>query len=231
MGLRGLAGVFGEIGYAAECFSERELGQDRQNFLQKITGSLDRGIPVIWYRPGMPGIVVGYENGGDTLIYLTAEATEPERLVLNDGFFTNRHTGGVYNYNDIDMCGWVVVGSKKREAALKDIYRGAILRLPKLLTQRTEDYAFGGAAFRAWAQDVENGGYPIGWCRIRKAAKTWRPYNCSCRRVCGAHPKRHIPVRGYILRCCNRRGNSWRLQPSGPRLCGWGKRPYGFMRC
>jgi len=91
LGLHKLVNVFNKVGYAAESFSERELKSDHKLYLQKITGSIDKGIPVIWYRPGMPGIIVGYENEGNTLLYLTAETREPERLVINDDFLKTNH--------------------------------------------------------------------------------------------------------------------------------------------
>ena len=148
LGLRGLHQVFDKMGYAAESFSERELQSDRGYYMRKITASIDRGIPVIWYHGWPKGVIVGYEGDGSALLYLSDNKSEPERMILDDEFFHNDQT---------DLHGWIIVGEKKREVSLKQIYRDAVLQLPGLLTTRTDTYAFGAEAFRAWAGDIENG--------------------------------------------------------------------------
>lgn len=148
LGLHGLPEIFERVGYAAESFSERELQKNYARLMGKITGSVDRGIPVIWYHGCPKGVIVGYEGDGKTLLYLSGSKTEPERLVLDDEFFGGAQT---------DIHGFIVVGGKKSEVSLKEIYRDAILRLPKLLTTHTDEYVFGAQAFRAWAEDIESG--------------------------------------------------------------------------
>ncbi|MCL2487264.1 MAG: hypothetical protein FWE80_01120 [Oscillospiraceae bacterium] len=155
LGLRGLAGVFEKVGCAAEAFSERELRDDCDCLLKKIVGSIDRRIPVIWFHSGVTGgigVVVGYEENGGTLLYLRADITEPERLILDETFFR-----GEEEKNLIDTCGWIIVDGRRKDVSLKEIYRNAILRLPELLTTKTDAYVFGAGAFRAWADDIENG--------------------------------------------------------------------------
>lgn len=39
------------------------------------------------------------------------------------------------------------------------IYRRALERLPELFATRTQEFCFGPAAFRAWADEIERGGY------------------------------------------------------------------------
>ena len=151
LGLRGLVSVFEKVGYAAESFSQRELQADRKRFLKKITDSIDKGVPVIWLRP-RDGAIVGYEANGNVLLYLSLDKTEPERLVLDEVFLQAEQ-----HKNLMDRCGWIVVGQKKHDVSLKQIYRDAILQLPKLLTLKTDEYVFGAEAFRAWANDIENG--------------------------------------------------------------------------
>lgn len=150
LGLRNLVNVFDRIGYAAEAFSEHELQSDREHFTKKITASIDRGVPVIWYHGYPKGAVIGYEGDGGTLLYLSNNKTEPERLVLDEEFFKNEQT---------DIHGWIIVNEKKREVSLKQIYRDVIMRLPNLLTTKTNDYVLGAEAFHAWANDIENGKY------------------------------------------------------------------------
>lgn len=56
-----------------------------------------------------------------------------------------------------DKSGWIFVGDKKEEKKIAEIYSDAIYALPELLTTDNDKYCFGGAAFRKWADDVENG--------------------------------------------------------------------------
>lgn len=150
LGLRKLPSVFDKLGYTAESISIRELHSEKEKVLKKITGSIDKGVPVILYHGGPPGVIVGYESDGNTLLYLRENMTEPEHLVLDEKFFKNE-------VNDTN--GFVVIGNKNREVSLKQIYREAIIQLLKLLTLKTDDYVFGADAFRTWANDIENGKY------------------------------------------------------------------------
>jgi AraC-like DNA-binding protein len=150
LGLRQLTSVFDKVGYAAEAFTVRELQSDREYFSQKIIASIDKGIPVIWYCREPTRVIVGYEENGNTFLYLAGEKTEPERLVLNDDFFQD---------DQADIRGFIVAERKKCDVLLNEIYRDAIINLPKLLTIKTDDYVFGAEAFRTWASDIENGKY------------------------------------------------------------------------
>jgi AraC-like DNA-binding protein len=157
LGLRGIVSIFNKVGYAAESFSVRDLKSDREGFLKKITAGIDRGVPVIWYHPGMVGIIVGYESDNQTLLYMNGEMKEPDKLVLNDDFYKNKPDTSVYRNHDIDTHGWVVINGKDRDVSLAEIYRDAVRHLPKLLTMKTDDWVFGAEAFRAWANDIESG--------------------------------------------------------------------------
>jgi len=149
--------VFDQVGYACEYVTEQELLANFDTYLQKIMSSIDRGIPVIncnW------GVFVGYEDGGKTLLYITHEMEEPGRLTGGERFTEERK----FYYTEersmaFDSIDLIFVGEKKRDIPLAQIYRDAIARLPALLTKETEDYYFGAGAFRAWADDIENGKY------------------------------------------------------------------------
>lgn len=148
LGLYNFTSVFNKLGYAAEAFSEDELQSNREYFLNKIHASIDRGIPVVWYRRGPTAAIVGYESDGNTLLYLSDHKTEPERVVLDKDYFQNTHK---------DKYGWIVAGKKICDVSMKRIYRDVIMQLPKLLTLKTDDFAFGAEAFRAWADSIESG--------------------------------------------------------------------------
>lgn len=150
LGLRKFPSVFDKIGYAAESIPIRKLQLEKEKFMKKITASIDKGVPVILYHGGPPGVIVGYEGDGNTLLYLRENMTEPEHLVLDDNFFNNE---------DSDAKGLVFTGTKNREVSLKQIYRDAIIQLQELLTMKTDEYVFGAEAFRMWANDIKNGIY------------------------------------------------------------------------
>ena len=139
--------VFGQVGYDCEYVTKQELLADQEHYLRKIMAHIDRGLPVI-HNTG--GVYVGYEDGGKTLLFLTHEWTEPKRVdVFGEKVAGDRH----------DLRFMIFIGEKKRDVPLARIYRDAILRLPALLTTRTDEYVFGAQAFRAWADDIESGKY------------------------------------------------------------------------
>lgn len=136
LGLRGFVTIFNTIGYKAEAISEAELNADFERKISKIQFSIDRGIPVIWYHNGLKNVIVGYEQEGETLLYITYGTAEPERITLNKNFFECKQS---------QQNGFIIVESKERTVSLRQIYRKAILQLPKLLTLQTGGY---------WLQDV-----------------------------------------------------------------------------
>ena len=150
LGLRNFASVFDKIGYTAEAVSIRELQLGKEHFINRITASIDKGMPVIWYHGGPTGVIVGYEDNGNTVLYLRENMKEPESLVLDENILEDNH---------LIPAGMIIAGNKKFEVSLKQIYRDVIIQLPKLLTIKTDDYVFGAEAFRVWANDIENGKY------------------------------------------------------------------------
>ena len=150
LGLRGLPQILERLGYAATAFSLQEFQAESAHYRRQIVSSIDKGIPVIWYHGATKGVIVGYEQDGDTLFYLQNEQTEPARLTMDNGFFLE---------DSAARHGWILVGERQHDVSLKQLYRDAILQLPGLLTTRTKDYVFGAGAFRAWADDIERGKY------------------------------------------------------------------------
>jgi len=168
--------VFDQIGYTCEYVARKELLANQAHYLQKIMAHIDRGLPVIcsdW------GVFVGYEDGGQTLLFLTHEWTEPKRLhVCGDNFVENiPHTENDRGH-EFDDCDLIFIGEKKEQKDLATLYREAISRLPAQLTGGTEDFIFGAAAFRAWADDVENGKFDN--ILMREGDGTWSYTNYVC---------------------------------------------------
>jgi hypothetical protein len=147
--------IFKTCGYDATFVPEVELRANREKYLQLAMSYIDKGIPVIrcWQEPGW-GVIVGYENHGETLLWMTADKAEPTRVSADELF-----TGGETYKDSFHQFGWLFVGEKKEQKELKQLYRDAIRNLLTVLTTKTDTYCFGPEAFRAWAADIENGRY------------------------------------------------------------------------
>jgi hypothetical protein len=132
--------VFNKIGYAAEYIT------DKTQFAQKVVRSIGKNVPVICY--GKTGnypegwtVIGGYENGGETFLHMVTANYGQEKSSVSDAI------------------AMIFVDEKVRNVPLAQVYREAIVRLPKLLTTKTNEYVFGAQAFREWASFIERGGY------------------------------------------------------------------------
>ena len=141
-------GVFEKCGYSAAYVFSRELLKNKETYLKKLIAYIDKGIPVIFtgYSDQPCGVFAGYEEYGKTLIYISGDNSEPQRISCDKAMG-----------HDTDKCGWIFVGEKKEQKNIEEIYREAIFSLPKLLTTDNDRYCFGAPAFRKWANDIENG--------------------------------------------------------------------------
>ncbi len=150
--------IFAECGYASTFVSIRQLINNRGMYVQTLMAYIDKGLPVIfnhWSKdPNQKwgwGVFVGYEDYGKTLLFISAEMNEPERVTLDDLLPDELMIGQ-------ETCnGWIFIGEKRKEVKLAELYRNRILTLPQLLTKKTEGYCFGAEAFRSWAADIEKG--------------------------------------------------------------------------
>ncbi|MDF2925479.1 MAG: putative transcriptional regulator [Paenibacillaceae bacterium] len=153
-GIRFVEDVFDKCGYAATFVPEKQLKANREMYLQTLMAYIDKGVPVIsnlgvkWHTAWT--VFVGYEELGQTLLFMSDNMTEPERVSADDVFANKAE-------DSFESRGWLFVGEKLEQKDLARIYRDAIANLPKLLIVKTVYYCFGGEAFRAWASDIENG--------------------------------------------------------------------------
>ncbi|MBP7176226.1 MAG: MerR family transcriptional regulator [Thermoclostridium sp.] len=151
-------GIFSKCGYTSTFVPIKQLDSNRQMYVQTLIAYIDKGLPVIFnhwnknpeVRWGW-GVFVGYEDYGKTLLFMTSEIKEPERVTMEE-LIPDELLPGQESCN-----GWVFVGEKKKTVPLADIYRSRILTLPQLLTTRTENFCFGAEAFRSWAEEIERG--------------------------------------------------------------------------
>jgi len=141
--------VFVKCGYAATFVFSRDLQKNREMYLGALISYIDRGVPVITLgNDGPPfGVFVGYEEYGKTLLYISGDNSEPQRVAFDKAIESNKP----------DVDGWIFVGEKKEQKELVKIYREAIYALPELLTTNNDKYCFGSSAFYHWADDVESG--------------------------------------------------------------------------
>lgn len=152
--------TFALCGYDCEFVPARELLKHREAYMERLMRSIDRGVPVIRFFDGWQ-MVVGYEDNGKALLAIWGDRwgdtwTTPGRIE-EDQIFALPSQQGVPN--PCPNPGWFFPGQKRRPVDLAELYRKAIDRLPDLLTMRGDNYCFGSAAFRAWAQEIESGKY------------------------------------------------------------------------
>jgi DNA-binding transcriptional MerR regulator len=142
--------TFAKCGYAASFVLDKELRKNTEMYLQTLMAYIDKGIPVIsWGHGGPPiGVYVGYEEYGQTLLYITGNNNEPERMPLEKALKIDE---------GLAFGGWIFVGDKKENRPLAEIYRETIKGLPGLLTKKTDKFCFGAEAFRVWASDIKGG--------------------------------------------------------------------------
>lgn len=140
--------IFEKCGYSAAYVFSRDLRKKKDMYLKKLVAYIDKGVPVIstGYSDQPCGVFVGYEEYGKTLIYISDNNSEPQRISHDEAMGCST-----------DESGWIFVGDKQEEKKTAEIYREAIYALPELLTTDSDKYCFGAPAFRKWADDVENG--------------------------------------------------------------------------
>ncbi len=147
-----LEGIFKKCGYASTFVSEKQLSANKEMYIQTLIAYIDKGVPVIAVTRNGPswGIYVGYEEYGKTLLFLTGDKTEPERVPI--GLVIDEQKASPHAAR-----GWVFVGEKTRSVNLAQIYRDVIIDVPNLFTVKTDAFCFGPEAFRAWADGIERG--------------------------------------------------------------------------
>jgi len=152
------AHVFDAIGYAHDYVTVTQINANKGKYLQQVMHYIDHGLPVLALTSlaDVPGwksdvadycLIVGYDNGGQTLL-LNIEEKDGEAQLLPHG---------VSGDMKMDL---IFIGDKQREITMEELYLGAIKNMTHWLTLPERDgMFFGAAAFRAWADDIEAGRY------------------------------------------------------------------------
>ena len=162
--------LFAACGYACTFAGSRELRENRDAYRLYLTAYIDRGVPVILYRPGQPhSVCVGYEDWGETLLYVAGNQAEPQRLPLDDAIGREDAEGAA------PQNAWIFVGEKQERKPLAAIYRQRIQSLAAQLTRQTDGCFFGAAALRAWADDIDGGQFDG---MTPEEFDKWKMYTC-----------------------------------------------------
>jgi hypothetical protein len=145
-------GLFRTCGYTASFASLKQLSEDREAYRQALIQSIDRSVPVIrWVSDWLcDGVLVGHEDYGKTLLFITGDDAQPKRLSFDEAI-------APHGVDAVD--GWLFIGDKVGQPNIADLYRDAIRNLPNLLESKVFEYVLGARAFRAWADDIEGGRY------------------------------------------------------------------------
>ncbi|WP_058304169.1 helix-turn-helix domain-containing protein [Gorillibacterium timonense] len=143
--------VFDACGYDYTFVTPESFSANREKYLQKVVSHIDRDLPVIVKGLGFPfegrlypveeiSCIVGYENGGQVLLYLPDTSTTPTPFPLDIPYTL------------------VFSEEKKKAPTLPEVYRQAIANIPSLnLASPRNGVSFGAHAFLDWAEALENG--------------------------------------------------------------------------
>jgi len=155
-----IAYVFDALGCGHEYVTAAQINADKAAYLQKLMAHIDGGMPVLVKTNlnDVPGIetdvltyllFVGYENGGETLLFHGPYPPEGRPVEL-----IPFHAAGEIKQD------WIFPGEKTREVTLEELCLKAIQSMSRWLTLPEKDgMFFGAAAYRAWADDIEAGRY------------------------------------------------------------------------
>lgn len=136
--------VFDSIGYDYTYVTSQQIAEQKSECLQMLMDSIEKGLPVIAIKGVEQFLYVGYEEQGNTLLTIKGDNAIPEKC----------------DFYNIDGEDWIFAGSKLQDISLDDIFQNAVLKMEHWLTLPEKDgIYFGAAAFRAWADDIENGRY------------------------------------------------------------------------
>ncbi len=138
--------IFGKVGYAATYVSAVDIRGNTEMYKNTLMSYIDKGVAVITWGawPVPTGVIVGYENYGDVLLYIKGDSGDPERVELS-------------KLLESDSLGWIFVGEKRESKDVAKLYMQAVSEIPQHMNVKTDTYCFGAEAFCKWAGDIENG--------------------------------------------------------------------------
>ena len=145
--------VFDACGYDYTFVSPESFSANREKYIKKVVSHIDRDLPVIVKGFSIPfngklypveeiSCIVGYENGGQVLLYLTDTSAIPTSFALDIPYTL------------------VFIEEKMKAPTLPEVYRQVIANIPLFnLALPRNGISFGAHAFLDWADALENGAF------------------------------------------------------------------------
>jgi hypothetical protein len=154
-----IAYLFGEIGYDYTYITADKIRANSAEYVEMVKDYIDKGIPVL-ARTAVPfgfgsnyELIVGYEDGGKTLLYLDNDTVELRREIVG------QPRGDVWKIE----WDWIFIGDKVRVIDKKTLYTNCLKRTVEMLTSPDKyGCSYGAKAFLDWADDIESGFFANG---------------------------------------------------------------------
>lgn len=148
--------AFDACGYSYEYYYKDDITRNKQECIQKIVDSIDKGLPVLTFGivgPPICSIICGYDENGDVLIGWSQFTDEhkddiPTDLVTSDNYFSKR--------NGLDNSEALIFLKKKIiQPNIEESIRNSILSIPTLASMSsTARISYGKNAFEKWADSL-----------------------------------------------------------------------------
>jgi hypothetical protein len=155
--IEGLARAFEAVGHAYEATFRGQPGFDEAALRGRVIASIAAGRPALGFGvvgPPEPGLITGYDDGGDVLVGWDFFQGSPEFAAGLEfepsGYYRRRNWAG-------KIAGLVTIGDKVEKPPLGEVARKAlrraleIMRTPAIKDGERELYS-GLAAYTAWAE-------------------------------------------------------------------------------
>ena len=229
-----LSRVFGALGYAHTYAGRSDIRRVPDAFARRVAQTVDGGLPVLAVTnlhdiPGWESdvgtycLVVGYDDGGRTL-KLNVSGTDTLDCPLDGGC--------------LDL---VFLGERQHEVSEREFLLACLRGLPHWLTlPAVGTKRFGAAAFRAWADDIDEGTLRTTGCRCGKitacTSAVW-PRAAASRPTSTASWPEWTPPSGRWSRSAAafRRCSPQKRRPAAAACCGsnWNRWAAGWIwrRC
>ena len=146
--------MFNALGYGYEYATAEQFNANSAPYLRKIIEYINSGVPVL-VKTNLNDIPNWHSDVG-TYCLIVGVSCENEKIMLKllvGGTVPINHE--LSGHDKIDL---IFIGEKQREVTLEDIYLSAIKNMVHWLTlPERNGMCFGSAAYRAWADDIDNG--------------------------------------------------------------------------
>ena len=164
--IEGLARAFEAVGHAYEAAFRGQLGFDETTLRGRVIASIAAGRPALGFGvvgPPEPGLISGYDDGGDVLIgwdfFQGAPEFSADLEFEPSGYYRQRKWAS-------KIAGLVTIGDKVEKPPLGEVARKALRRALEIMCTPTikdgeRELCSGLAAYMAWADALRpDGDFP-----------------------------------------------------------------------